>query len=165
MRQVRHNPPPTGPVNASSSIESPQRAHRGPLRAGNSVQQTSQIGTEERCGRGEPHRVQQAGNSAQPKASTGLRSTRATARQREVSEGGTSNTSEPESLRKTHLTWGGNLKARPNAGRIAHRLADSILGARSTFHRISPAMPQFHFSKGTAESCGLRFIEAAFTLS
>ena len=34
----------------------------------------------------------------------GLRSTRATARQREVSDGGTSNVSEPESLRKTHLT-------------------------------------------------------------
>jgi hypothetical protein len=34
----------------------------------------------------------------------GLRSTRATARQREVSDGGTSSVSEPESLRKTHLT-------------------------------------------------------------
>ena len=33
----------------------------------------------------------------------GLRSTRATARQREVSDGGTSLVSEPESLRKTHL--------------------------------------------------------------
>ena len=41
---------------------------------------------------------------AQLKASTGLRSTRETARQREVSEVGTSNVSEPESLRKTHLT-------------------------------------------------------------
>ncbi len=36
----------------------------------------------------------------------GLRSTRATARQRVVSDGGTSNVSEPESLRKTHLTLG-----------------------------------------------------------
>jgi hypothetical protein len=34
----------------------------------------------------------------------GLRSTRATARQREVSDGGTSSVSEPESLRKTHLS-------------------------------------------------------------
>ena len=31
---------------------SPQRAHTGPLWAGNSVQQTSQIGTEESRGRG-----------------------------------------------------------------------------------------------------------------
>ena len=38
--------------------------------------------------------------------SKGLRSTRATARHRVVSDGGTSNVSEPESLRKTHLTWG-----------------------------------------------------------
>jgi hypothetical protein len=36
-------------------------------------------------------------------ASMGLRSTRATARQREVCDGGTSSVSEPESLRKTHL--------------------------------------------------------------
>jgi hypothetical protein len=36
----------------------------------------------------------------------GLRSTRATARHRVVSDGGTSNVSEPESLRKTHLTLG-----------------------------------------------------------
>ncbi|MGB7987203.1 MAG: hypothetical protein WCF54_18720 [Terracidiphilus sp.] len=51
-------------------------------------------------------------------ASAGLRSTRATARQREVSEGGTSNVSEPESLRKTHLASGGK--------RNASRHADSI---------------------------------------
>jgi hypothetical protein len=61
------------------------------------------MGTEERCGRGEPHKAQEAGRRAQPKASMGLRSTRATARQREVSDGGTSNVSEPESLRKTCL--------------------------------------------------------------
>ena len=46
------------------------------------------------------------GKRAQLTASTGLRRTRATARQREVSEVGTSNVSEPESLRKTHLTGG-----------------------------------------------------------
>ena len=40
----------------------------------------------------------------QPTASRGLRSTRATARHLEISDGGTSNVSEPESLRKTHLT-------------------------------------------------------------
>ena len=37
-------------------------------------------------------------------ASMGLRSTRATARHREDPDGVTSNVSEPESLRKTHLT-------------------------------------------------------------
>ena len=89
---------------AAGQRASPQRAHKGPLWTGNSVQQASQIGTEESCGRGEPQRGQKAGRRAQPKASMGLRSTRATARQREVSDGGTSSVSEPESLRKTHLT-------------------------------------------------------------
>ena len=79
--------------------------HTTPSRTGISVQQTSQIGTEEKRGRGEPQREQEAGRRAQPTASRGLRSTRATARHREVSDGGTSNVSEPESLRKTHLTW------------------------------------------------------------
>jgi hypothetical protein len=65
------------------------------------------MGTEENCGKGEPQRAHEAGKMAQPRASTGLRSTRATARQREVSNGGTSNVSEPESLRKTHLASGG----------------------------------------------------------
>ena len=37
-------------------------------------------------------------------ASMGLRSTRATARQREIGDSGTSSVREPESLRKTHLT-------------------------------------------------------------
>src|ERR1035438_263144 len=91
-------------ADAGAARVSPQRAHRGPLRTGNSVQQRSQIGTEESRGRGEPQRAQKAGRRAQPNASMGLRSTRATARQREVSDGGTSNVSEPESLRKTHLT-------------------------------------------------------------
>jgi len=61
------------------------------------------MGTEERCGRGEPQRTQVVGKRAQPKASMGLRSTRATERQREVSDGGTPNVSKPESLRKTCL--------------------------------------------------------------
>ena len=43
---------------------------------------------------------------AQPRASRGLRSTRATARHRLTSDGGTSNVSDLESLRKTHLTLG-----------------------------------------------------------
>ena len=43
---------------------------------------------------------------AQLNESMGLRSTRTTARQREVPEAGTSNVSEPEALRKTHLTCG-----------------------------------------------------------
>ena len=87
------------------------------------------MGTEESCGRGEPQRTQGAGKRAQLTASMGLRSTRATARQREVSEGGTSNVSEPESLRKTHLT------SRP-AQRRTRRLGDSILGARRGFHEF-----------------------------
>lgn len=83
---------------------SPQRVQEGLLRRGNSVQQRSQIGADAKCGSGEPQREQKSGRRAQPRASTGLRRTRATARQREVSKGGTSNVSEPESLRKTHLT-------------------------------------------------------------
>jgi len=104
MRQARHS----APTDAESSV-SPQREHAGPVRTGNSVQQAAQIGTEEKCGRGEPHREQKPGRRAQPTASMGLRRTRATARQREVSDGGTSSVSEPESLRKTHLTWGRRL--------------------------------------------------------
>jgi len=100
------------------------------------IQQDSQIGTEEICGSGEPQRVQQAGNSAQPTASTGLRRTRATARQREVSEGGTSNVSEPESLRKTHLTWGSQLAARSLAVSIPQRFA-------SHFERRESKDPRF----------------------
>src|SRR5947209_14955023 len=72
---------------------------------GTSIQQTSQIGTEERRGRGEPQRAQPEGRKAQLAASSGLRRTRATARHVEVLDG-TSNVSEPESLRKTHLTGG-----------------------------------------------------------
>ena len=104
MRHIRQSEA----TESSTGVDrvSPQRAHAGPLRTGNSVQQTSQMGTEERCGRGEPQRAQEAGSRAQPIAFMGLRSTRATARQREVSDGGTSNVSEPESLRKTHLTLG-----------------------------------------------------------
>jgi hypothetical protein len=105
--------PTGGPDDSAGAARvSPQHAHEGPLWTGNSVQQASQIGTEESCGRGEPQRVQNAGRRAQPKASMGLRSTRATARQREVSDGGTSNVSEPESLRKTHLTWGWRYRVR-----------------------------------------------------
>src|ERR1039458_2872605 len=102
-RQSAADDVPTGGPDDSAGAArvSPQHAHEGPLWTGNSVQQASQIGTEESCGRGEPQRVQNAGRRAQPKASMGLRSTRATARQREVSDGGTSNVSEPESLRKT----------------------------------------------------------------
>jgi hypothetical protein len=65
-----------------------------------------QIGTKEGRGRGEPQRVLEAGRRVQTTASTGLRSTRTTARHRVVSAGGTSIVSEPESLRKTHLNRG-----------------------------------------------------------
>lgn len=80
---------------AGASSESPQRAQRGPLRAGISIQQASQIGTEERCGIEEPQREHEAGRMTQPRESMGLRSTRATARQREVSDSGPSIVSEP----------------------------------------------------------------------
>ena len=107
MRQDRQSAALAGlESSCGASSTSPQRAHTGPLWTGNSAQQTSQIGTVESRGRGEPQRVQEAGRRAQLKASMGLRSTRATARQREISDGGTSNVSEPVSQRKTHLTWG-----------------------------------------------------------
>lgn len=102
MRQARQS----AYADPCESIESPQRAHARPLWAGNSAQQTSQIGTEERRGRGEPQRTHEEGRRAQLNTSTGLRSTRTTARHRVVSGGGTSNVSEPESLRKTHLIRG-----------------------------------------------------------
>jgi hypothetical protein len=98
------------------------------------------MGTEERCGRGEPQRAQQAGRRAQLKASTGLRSTRAIARQREVSDGGTSNVSEPESLSKTNLpALGATRRAPPwrqytrTAPRIPCLLAQ-LRGQRSHIH-------------------------------
>lgn len=94
---------------------------------GISIQQASQIGTEERCGRGESQRAQEAGKRAQPSASMGLRSTRATARQREVSDGGTSNVSDFKSLRKTHLTLG--RRAEPSAP-----LRTSIRGTEEGLH-------------------------------
>ena len=92
-------------ITGSKSSESPQRTHAGPLRTVTSIQQASQIGAEERRGRGEPQSLQEEGKRAQLTASMGLRRTRATAHQAEVSDCGTSNVSEPESLRKTHLTW------------------------------------------------------------
>ena len=127
-----HNPALDGPARSGASSVSPQRAHTGPLARGNSVQQRSQMGTDERCGRGEPQRAQEAGKRAQLTASTGLRRTRATARQREVSEVGTSNVSEPESLRKTHLTGGVKRKNSPPA--------DSIPGAEHEFHAFQPCL-------------------------
>jgi hypothetical protein len=126
-RQARHSPAPWVPAPWLPSSASPQRAHASPLRTGNSVQQTSQIGTEESRGSGEPQRAQEAGRRAQLKASTGLRSTRATARQRVVSDGGTSIVSEPESLRKTHLAWGSAFNCAPPC--------DSIPVERRRFHR------------------------------
>ena len=85
-------------------MPSPQRTHTCPALAENSDQQASQIGAEDSCGRGEPHRAQGAGRRAQLRTSRGLRSTRATARHRVISDGGTSIVSEPWSLRKTHLS-------------------------------------------------------------
>jgi hypothetical protein len=63
------------------------------------------MGTDDSCGSGEPQRVQGAGRRTELIASRGLRSTRATARQRDVSESEPSIVSEPWFLLKTHLTW------------------------------------------------------------
>jgi hypothetical protein len=100
MRQIRQT---DADSSSADDNEFPQRTHAGPVRRGISVQQASQIGAEERCGKGEPQRAQGAGRNAQLTASMGLRSTRATARHAEVSDGGTSNVRDAESLRKTHL--------------------------------------------------------------
>lgn len=89
----------------SRSSVSPQCAHPGLSRGENSTQQASQIGAEEKRGRGEPQRTQEAGRSAQLRASRGLRSTRTTARHRVISDDGRSTASNP-TLLKTHLTSG-----------------------------------------------------------
>jgi len=85
---------------------SPQRSHTGSVWTGTSAQQASQIGADERSGRGEPQRAQTEGSKTQPTASMGLRSTRATARQAEVPDGGTLSISALGSLLKTHLSQG-----------------------------------------------------------
>ncbi len=100
-RQARQTP--ALPEAVGSSSGSPQRTHAGLEWRGISVQQASQIGTEEKRGRGDPQRVQNEGRRVQLAASTGLRSTRAMARQRVISDGGRSIVSEPKSLLKTHL--------------------------------------------------------------
>ena len=87
-----------------SGRESPQQTHTIPSCEGISDQQRSQIGAEVRRGRGQPQRTHEAGSSAETKASTGLRSTLTTARQREVSDSGRSTRMGPELLLKTHLT-------------------------------------------------------------
>ena len=106
MRQARHklkNPELETPDAAETGSASPQRRHVGAAWRGNSVQQTSQMGTKESRGRGEPHKEQGAGKKVQLKLSKGLRSTRTTARQRVVSDGGTPVAAMRESLWKTHL--------------------------------------------------------------
>jgi len=93
MRQARHrleDPKLDNPDAATAGSASPQRWQTGEVWRGNSVQQTSQMGTKESRGRGEPHSEQEAGKKVQLKLSKGLRSTRTTARQRVVSDGGTS---------------------------------------------------------------------------
>src|SRR5579862_2924740 len=100
IRQARHNQP-ADPAGRSSL--SPHRLHRSPLRTGSSAQQASQIGTEESRARGEAQRTQEAGKRMQLAASMGLRRTRTTARQRDISDGGTSCVSVEWSLWKTHL--------------------------------------------------------------
>jgi hypothetical protein len=98
---------------------SPQRAHADSLRTENSVRQTGQIGTLESCGKGEPQRAHAAGRRAQLKLSTGLRGTRTTARQRVVSDGGTTVVLATLLLWKTHLA-SGRRQMLPVAPSIAH---------------------------------------------
>lgn len=86
-------------------------------------QQGSQIGTEERRGSGKPQRAQEAGRRAQPRASAGLRRTRTTARQREVSDGGISNARLRALLRKTHLKSRRRLKSGDLRAVYAARIA------------------------------------------
>lgn len=83
---------------------SPQRVHTPASAEATSDQQAAQIGAEESCGRRDPQREQEVGKIVQAIASNGLRSTRDTARHLEISDGVASNVSEPESLRKTHLS-------------------------------------------------------------
>jgi hypothetical protein len=119
MRQARHRGKTPG-VEGAFRL-SPQREQHAPLRTGNSAQQASQIGTEERRGKGEPQSAQNAGRRAQLKLSMGLRSTRATARHLIVSDGGIPLARMPKSLWKTHLAYGQIRRGTPlDAPSIAH---------------------------------------------
>ena len=140
---------------------SPHRGQTGSLCAGNSVQQTSQIGTGERCGRGEPQRAQPAGKSAQPIVSSGLRSTRATARHAEVSEGGTSSVSEPGSLKTApHIRNSRSKFYATSPYLYLYALVDFIANARSRhasrnspyFNRMSTAEGQCPVVNGPSNS-------------
>jgi hypothetical protein len=124
---------------AGISRVSPQRAQAGSSWDRTSIQQDEQIGTEERRGRGESQREQTAGRKAQLTESTVLRSTRDTARHLEVSKGGTSNVSEPESLSKTHLNWGGGFEARPCGQYTRMRPPIPLAGSKSWVKHWVPA--------------------------
>lgn len=106
-----------------------------PLSEGISFQQTSHTGAEERCGRGEPQRTHEAGSNAEKSASRGLRSTRTTARQRDVPEYGRPNTREPELLLKTHLTAHADKTRCPDLQYISsgtlHNIEGKVRAARS----------------------------------
>jgi hypothetical protein len=102
-RHARHSGALSG-RSVGPSRQSPQRAHKVQSRTGKSAQQSSQIGAGERRGKGQPQRAQSSGRRAQLKMSAGLRRTRTTARQREVSGGGTSFANKQEFWWKTHLT-------------------------------------------------------------
>src|SRR5271165_454048 len=115
---------------------------------GISIQHTSQIGTEESCGRGEPQREHEAGNRTDPTASRGLRSTRATARHADVcdadvSAGGSSIVSEPESLRKTHLDSKGAAVSRLHLYLYAQSNSRGKQGIAAVFGH-SPCFPDFY---------------------
>lgn len=65
------------------------------------------MGTRFRRNRGLPQWAQGEGNSAQERLSTGLRSTRTTARHAEVSDGGRPTAKGSVRVEKAHLTPGG----------------------------------------------------------
>jgi hypothetical protein len=79
------------------------------------------MGAASKRGKGVPQSAQEVGSRTHPSASRGLRSTRATARQRAEDDGGSSTDSEPESLRKTHLTWSAPKRARRLWGKYTRK--------------------------------------------
>jgi hypothetical protein len=133
MRHARHSA--NAPAPAVAFRLSPQRAHAGPPCLGNSVQQMSQIGIAESRGREEPQRAQEAGRSAQLKLSTGLRSTRTTARQRVVCDGRTPVKRMHASLWKTHLAHGRDRIAAPRGKYTASTIHASRANLRFRFDR------------------------------
>lgn len=150
MRQGRQNAEIVlpGETGGGAGSESPQRWHVGGAWMGNSIQQTSQIGTRESRGRSAPQREQEAGKSVQLKLSKGLRSTRTTARQRVVGDGGTSLTAMRESLWKTHLAIAQRPSGLPGSASIAQ------LEFRAPAPAVSEVCRKAAGKEKSSERCG-----------